>query len=413
VASIPGSVNRNIARKIISIGKDVGANDRQILAALSAAMVESGIRNVNYGDRDSLGVFQQRPSMGWGSPEQVRDVDYATKKFYKELLKLNWHGSIGHMAQQVQRSAFPDRYDQRGLPVAQALFKIYGGEAGFEQKIGPDKDSKGGGGDDNDRDFDDLDDDGIEGLWHNIISSMSDRVMASAEQMPGEDADEFSLAGDYFDELAEAQDEPEQDPVVSTLGQLNRQYNQQVKQEQRKQVGRAKREARTALSKLARERSPGVSKNAPKGFGGFSNGRIPGSALYKLKTQRGHMLRKDAGQAWDLMYRAARKDGVNLRLTDSYRSYSQQVDLKRRKPSLAATPGKSNHGWGVAVDISVGGFTTATYRWLQRNAYRFGYTHPTWAREQGSKPEPWHWEFVGTRQAQPVGRSPRGTGGKF
>jgi LAS superfamily LD-carboxypeptidase LdcB len=89
--------------------------------------------------------------------------------------------------------------------------------------------------------------------------------------------------------------------------------------------------------------------------------------------------------------------GSPLCVTDSYRSYAEQVDVYQRKPGLAAVPGTSNHGWGQAVDFC-GGIQTAgsaAYRWMEANAGRFGWVHPEWARPAGSKPEAWHWEFQG------------------
>ena len=84
-------------------------------------------------------------------------------------------------------------------------------------------------------------------------------------------------------------------------------------------------------------------------------------------------------------------------LTDSYRSYQVQAALYGQKPGLAAVPGTSNHGWGVAVDLC-GGIESGTsrqYRWVARNGARYGWINQPWARPAGSRPEPWHWEFVG------------------
>jgi cell wall-associated NlpC family hydrolase len=80
--------------------------------AIQAGMTESGLRSLDYGDRDSLGIFQMRPSMGWGTPEQVTDPQYAINKFYDVLQKVpNWaEQRPGESAQDVERSAFPDRY---------------------------------------------------------------------------------------------------------------------------------------------------------------------------------------------------------------------------------------------------------------------------------------------------------------
>jgi LAS superfamily LD-carboxypeptidase LdcB len=103
----------------------------------------------------------------------------------------------------------------------------------------------------------------------------------------------------------------------------------------------------------------------------------------------GHRLFAPAAQNFVKMRAAARAAGVNLTITDSYRSYPQQVDLARRKGlysqgGLAATPGKSNHGWGLAIDANVN--SAATLRWLRNNAHRFGFYETV-------KREPWHWEF--------------------
>lgn len=85
---------------------------RVAVIALITGIVESNLRNLNYGDRDSLGWLQQRPSQGWGTAEQVTNVTYATDKFIDVLLKVRtWRiDDYGAVAQAVQRSAFPDRY---------------------------------------------------------------------------------------------------------------------------------------------------------------------------------------------------------------------------------------------------------------------------------------------------------------
>ncbi|GAA1736163.1 LysM peptidoglycan-binding domain-containing protein [Microbacterium paludicola] len=113
------------ARIIIQVGRELGASDRAIAIALATAMVESGIRNLNYGDRDSLGLFQQRPSAGWGTPEQIRDRVRATRVFFGGPQNPNGDKTRGlfdipgwekmeftKAAQAVQISAFPNRYGQ-------------------------------------------------------------------------------------------------------------------------------------------------------------------------------------------------------------------------------------------------------------------------------------------------------------
>jgi peptidoglycan DL-endopeptidase CwlO len=103
---------RNNVALIIQIGKERQLPPLAWQIAIQAGMTESGLRNLNHGDRDSLGMFQMRPSMGWGSPTQVVDPRYSINKFYDVLVKVpNWEQQRpGESAQDVERSAFPDRY---------------------------------------------------------------------------------------------------------------------------------------------------------------------------------------------------------------------------------------------------------------------------------------------------------------
>jgi peptidoglycan DL-endopeptidase CwlO len=127
-------------------------------------------------------------------------------------------------------------------------------------------------------------------------------------------------------------------------------------------------------------------------WGGYSDGLIPSSQLCAIIG--GGSLRPDAAAAFNAMSKAyAQAFGTNLCVSDSYRSYSQQVSVFRKRPSLAAVPGTSNHGWGLAVDLGCGvqSSRSAGYRWMTRNASRFGWVHPAWALHDPY--EPWHWEF--------------------
>ena len=80
--------------------------------AMATVYQETDIRNLDYGDRDSVGLFQQRPSQGWGTEKQIMDPYYSTGKFYDALVKVpNWRtGPVTEIAQKVQISAFPDAY---------------------------------------------------------------------------------------------------------------------------------------------------------------------------------------------------------------------------------------------------------------------------------------------------------------
>jgi hypothetical protein len=89
-----------------------GLPPRAASIAIATAYQESGIRNLDYGDLDSVGLFQQRPSAGWGSKQQVMDPYYATGKFYDALVKINnWEtDDINDIAQRVQNSGYPEAY---------------------------------------------------------------------------------------------------------------------------------------------------------------------------------------------------------------------------------------------------------------------------------------------------------------
>ncbi|MEU6450652.1 NlpC/P60 family protein [Streptomyces sp. NPDC046979] len=102
------------AQTIVAAGLSLDVPKKGQIIALATAMQESRLRNLNYGDRDSLGLFQQRPSQGWGSAEQIRDPTYASEQFYKHLLKVNgWQQmTVTQAAQAVQRSGLPDAYAQ-------------------------------------------------------------------------------------------------------------------------------------------------------------------------------------------------------------------------------------------------------------------------------------------------------------
>ncbi|MDY0910005.1 LysM peptidoglycan-binding domain-containing protein [Microbacterium sp. CFBP9034] len=117
------------ATLIIQIGRELGVPDRGIAIALGTSMQESWLRNLDWGDRDSLGLFQQRPSTGWGTAAQVRDKVRSIKAFYggssdpngantRGLLDIpGWQKmSYTDAAQAVQISAYPDRYAQWEKP---------------------------------------------------------------------------------------------------------------------------------------------------------------------------------------------------------------------------------------------------------------------------------------------------------
>ncbi|MDN5570012.1 MAG: hypothetical protein L0G22_01935 [Propionibacteriaceae bacterium] len=99
---------------IVGVSTQHGLAPRAATIALATAYQESGLRNLDYGDRDSLGLFQQRPSQGWGTAEQVQDPYWASDRFYDALVAVpGWEsGDVNDVAQTVQRSGFPEAYRQ-------------------------------------------------------------------------------------------------------------------------------------------------------------------------------------------------------------------------------------------------------------------------------------------------------------
>src|SRR4051795_668177 len=126
------------ATTIAAVGKRMGLPDHAVSIALATAYLESGLHNIDYGDRDSLGLFQQRPSQGWGTPAQIMTPHYAAAAFFQHLAKVpGWQViPVTAAAQRVQRSALPGGYAQfepAGRKIAEALT----GEvpAGFACKV--------------------------------------------------------------------------------------------------------------------------------------------------------------------------------------------------------------------------------------------------------------------------------------
>ena len=139
----------------------------------------------------------------------------------------------------------------------------------------------------------------------------------------------------------------------------------------------------------------GGSNVKPSPENGFSNGRLPDSVLCSLDFSPKDKVAcyvEDELEAMNDAYAA--KFGRNLQITNpgggnAYRSYERQVEYYNNPNLRAAKPGYSNHGWGLAVDISgTGGYGGATYKWLNANAPSYGF-------DDGVSGEPWHWEWTG------------------
>jgi murein DD-endopeptidase MepM/ murein hydrolase activator NlpD len=119
------------AATIIAVGKQLDVPRRGWIVALATAMQESSLHNLDHGDRDSLGLFQQRPSQGWGTRTQIMNPVYSATAFYRRLLAVgNWQNlEITEAAQAVQRSALPNAYE-RWESDATALVTALAGETG-------------------------------------------------------------------------------------------------------------------------------------------------------------------------------------------------------------------------------------------------------------------------------------------
>lgn len=149
---------------------------------------------------------------------------------------------------------------------------------------------------------------------------------------------------------------------------------------------------RTARS-ISRKVLPGCSGKLPTGSA--SNGNLPSSWLCRIGVGD-FKLRADAAVAFAVMNAAYKSDtGKSLCLTDAYRSMAVQRSAKANKPGLAAVPGTSEHGWGIAVDFGCAGQQSGQgqqWDWLVKHSKKYGWENPHWAKT--SKLEPWHFEWA-------------------
>ncbi len=317
---------------VVTPGGAVTDADREHAAviAVATAMQESGLRNLTGGDRDSLGLFQQRPSMAWGTEEQILDPVYAATAFLygagtnPGLVDVpGWDSmSLTAAAQAVQRSGFPTAYAK----------------------------------------------------WQALAESVVDEAWTAATAIP----------------VSPTLDRPD----LSTTTAVLRPVSVQIR-------------GADGECELLNPDGPGIpgwdgkTWRKPQPWGGYQNGRIPIQALCAVPWQPAELGQCDAVEALTRLNVAFRAQfGVNLTVTDGYRDYAAQVAMRAKKGSLAATPGTSNHGWGLAWDLGgfggVGQFDRPYYLWMKANSAQFGYMHPPYMDEGGSGPlEPWHWEYMG------------------
>jgi LAS superfamily LD-carboxypeptidase LdcB len=128
-----------------------------------------------------------------------------------------------------------------------------------------------------------------------------------------------------------------------------------------------------------------------------SNGRIPPRDLATIPWSGGDRVRADVVdglQRLDAAFAAA--FGRHLSVTSAYRTHAQQESLYDPASKIAAPPGCSNHGTGLAVDLGGGvqTFGSTEYDWLKAHAPAYGWVHPPFAEPGGRNPEPWHWQSV-------------------
>ena len=135
------------------------------------------------------------------------------------------------------------------------------------------------------------------------------------------------------------------------------------------------------------------------GLSSYSNGEVDQSILVPLSWNESFLMQKDAAQMFELLNRDFRAEsGYDLKITSTYRPLAVQCQVKRESPSMTATPGTSNHGYGLAVDIAAAAspfidFDSYEYQWMMENGHKYGWLHPWWAGPGGTMLEPWHFEF--------------------
>ncbi|WKX72422.1 hypothetical protein [Streptomyces sp. XD-27] len=134
------------AATIAAVASARGLPERAVTIALATAMQESGLRNIRRGDRDSLGLFQQRPSQGWGSARQILDPVYSTGAFYDHLVRVPGYSRLPLTvaAQRVQRSGYPQAYAKHETDAAVLTDVLTGRTAGAFTCPGPPDDGKAG-----------------------------------------------------------------------------------------------------------------------------------------------------------------------------------------------------------------------------------------------------------------------------
>lgn len=321
------------AKLIDEVARSVGAPGQATRLAILVAIDESDLTNLDGGDRDSAGLFQQRPSQGWGTLEQVTDPEHAVKSF---LMGPKHDGSGGLIAVDGWQDMEP----------AEAAWQVQRSEsrtatAEHYDEVDPILESAGL----------DLDYEGS-GFWTGgaapgSLDSDGKTVDVNNCTTPGGDVGDIA----NVEGLNDLPQFPEPDGCADTEVVW-----------------------------------------APYGPDGL-NGNVSDENLcaipFAIDSEKRVQVRP-AAALYALNEEFKAEFGHDITVTSTYRTFAKQEEVKADKGYMAATPGWSNHGYGLAVDLSL---TSEQHTWMRENAIRFGWWHPLWARPNGSKPESWHWEY--------------------
>lgn len=327
---------RDIATTILGVAKSAKFLDEDndeldlvqqhaAMVAVMTAMQESSMKNIDYGDRDSVGVFQQRTVVGWGTIEQIMDPVYSASAFFygvrtkgiPGLLDINDWVELdkGAAAQAVQVSAFPMAYKK----------------------------------------------------WEPLATDVVSNMWSSAAPIPIHPDLERSDTDDVSTGY------PAAGPAVC------------------------------AANSGADWTAPVDGSGTIGAWGGYDNGLIPTSVLVSPTWAPNQHLHPSAAAALEELNEAYKtKFGSNISITDSYRTLGGQVTIRaswcaRGACHMAATPGKSNHGWALALDLGGGinSWRTPQQTWMYQHAREYGWVNPDWAQPGKGQEEPWHYEYMG------------------
>lgn len=232
-----------------------------------------------------------------------------------------------------------------------------------------------------------------------VASETLASAASSAETARKEAAEEADRARERAEEAVAEQEERAQELIAEQSSLEERLPHEPRSGEGAETRENALRDARDAQGSgdgnISQVSDDGDSACEPTEVGGHDNGQIPDAALCPL-PQPGEKLRADAAEAFMELDGAFEQEfGRPLCVTDSYRPYHEQVRLfQEMTPGMAAQPGTSQHGLGVAVDLCGGveQLGTVEHRWMLGHAEAHDWENPEWARDGF---EPWHWEYTG------------------